>query len=324
MTTEERIKKSFVTPEHFEAISNLILREKNSSQGGLNLIVSFREAGEDTIKMLEAGAGAKPHSILAKSIKDKTLAPEDKEVASINKIYGLVPTRKIEKEIDEETGKEIEKNKGVTGLYLTSKGKERFGGEHAAYKLEEENGHPVLKSKGDMEAFINAVVEEENFAQYFITGDYDVHDLISLTGQRHPVVSESPEETEFLIRLNDAMRGKDIWSTVKGSVKTIKDWKPDEYDLIQHGPQYNYVAFTYNNERNEKIVEKVARIDTPVAVCSPSGWEIKDTPEDLVQYYKDNSIKVKDLWMLTEEGEKYIRERSGKSFNQFMDDLYQK
>lgn len=307
MTTEERIKKSFLTPEHFEAVSKMVLQTTNPNQKKLNIIISFREAGEHTLAMLKAGAGAKPHSILAKSIKEGTLSEKDKAADGMDKLYGLVPTR------DEQ---------GVNGLYLTSRGKAKFlEEENPVYELAEENGHPVLRAKADINQFIQTVTRIEDFAKYFITGDYDVHDLISLTSQRHPVVSGSPEETEFMIRLNDAMRGKDVWSTVKGSIKDIHDWKPDEYDLIQHGPQYNYIAYTYNNEKNEKIVEKVARIDTPVAVCSPSGWEIKDTPEELVQYYKDHSIKVKELWQLSEEGEAYIRQRSGKSFNEFMREI---
>lgn len=321
MTTEERIQKSFLTPEHFEAVSNLILRERNSSQSGLNIIVSFREAGEHTIKMIQAGAGAKPHSILAKSIKEGTLTEEEKSIEEMKVLYGLVPTRREETRIDTETGKEIKEAKEVTGLYLTSVGKERFNGASDVYKLEVENGHPVLKNSGDIRQFISAATADSDFAKYFITGDYDLHDLISLTGQRHPVVSKSEEETEFIIRLNDAMRGKTDWDDVKGSLTAIKKWAPEEYDLIQHGPQYNYIAYTYNNEKNEKIVDKVARIDTPVAICSPSGWEIKNTPEELVEYYKDHYIKVKDLWQLSEEGEKYIRERSGKSFNEFMESI---
>lgn len=321
MATEERIKKSFVAPEHFEAISNLILSERNSGQSGLNIIVSFREAGEHTIEMIRAGAGAKPHSILAKSIKAGTLTEEEKNIKEMEAIYGLVPTRRIETRTDPKTGKEIKEAKEVTGLYLTSVGKKRFKVASNAYRLEEEDGHPVLKNSGDIRQFISAATADSNFAKYFITGDYDLHDLISLTGQRHPVVSDGEEEAEFMIRLNDAMRGKTVWNEVKGSLEAIHGWEPDEYDLIQHGPQYNYIAYTYNNEKNEEIKEKVARIDTPVAICSPSGWEIKNTPEELVKYYKDHYIKVKDLWQLSEEGERYIRERSGKSFNEFMESI---
>lgn len=309
MTTEEIIKSRFVTPKHFDAISNVILETRNTGCAKLNVIISFREAGEHTIKMLSAGAGAKPHSILAKSIKDGTLSEKDKTVTGMDKLYGLVPTR------DEE---------GVNGLYLTSLGKEEFQRRTSQdYVLDEENGHPVIKSVNGMERLIQEITATDNFAQYFIAGDYDVHDLISLTGQRHPVPSDSREEREILIRLNDAMREKDTWS-ILGQSAAIPKWEPDEYDLIQHGPQYNYIVYEYNNERDVKLQEKVARIDTPVAICSPSGWLIKNTPEELVQYYNDNSIKVKELWQLSEAGEEYLRQRAGKSFHEFMEEIWKK
>lgn len=46
MTTEERIKKSFLTPEHFEAVSKMVLQTNNPNQRRLNIIISFREAGK--------------------------------------------------------------------------------------------------------------------------------------------------------------------------------------------------------------------------------------------------------------------------------------
>ena len=119
------------------------------------------------------------------------------------------------------------------------------------------------------------------------------------------------------------MREKDTWS-ILGQSAAIPKWEPDEYDLIQHGPQYNYIVYEYNNERDVKLQEKVARIDTPVAICSPSGWLIKNTPEELVQYYNDNSIKVKELWQLSEAGEEYLRQRAGKSFHEFMEEIWKK
>lgn len=309
MTTEEIIKSRFVTPKHFDAISNVILETRHTGCGKLNVIISFREAGEHTIKMLSAGAGAKPYSILAKSIKDGTLSEKDKTVTGMDKLYGLVPTR------DEE---------GVNGLYLTSLGETKFREmPNPAYMINKENGHPVLKSAGSMENFIAEITAIKNFAQYFITGDYDVHDLISLTGQRHPVPSDSREEREILIRLNDAMREKNTWS-ILGQSAAIPVWQPDEYDLIQHGPQYNYIVYEYNNEKNVKIQEKVARIDTPVAICSPKGWLIKNTPQELVQYYKDNSIKVKELWQLSEAGEAYLAQCKDRSFQDYMNDLRRK
>ena len=58
----ETVKKRFISKTDFQILREFMI-EKNIT------CITFREAGEDTIKKLEAGSGAKPHSILDKTIR---------------------------------------------------------------------------------------------------------------------------------------------------------------------------------------------------------------------------------------------------------------
>ncbi len=330
--TEKEIKKKFVTEKHFEALSKAVINVPGKANfDKQNIIVSFREAGEDAVRMLNAGAGAKPHAILDKSIKLDRLKEDfpEKEICRIGNlecIYGLVPFPVDKRE-----------NLNIGGLYLTCKGVQYFEtNSNKAYQIREnpENKRKYLSVENDLQSFIDSIAvdaatkkrrPETEYAKWFITGDYDIHDLVCLTGQRHPVPSDSWEEAEFMTILNDAMTGNHKWADKNEERKRcgdgIKKFEPDEYDPIQHGPQYNYITFTYVNEQKKKIVEKVARISVPVAVLDKNGWSIIREASELVKYYEANSIKVKDLWKLTPEGENYLKARVNKSFEEYMREL---
>lgn len=329
---EDEIKTQFVTKKHFQALSDAVInRPGKANFDKLNIIVSFRQAGEDAVRMLNAGAGAKPHAILDKSIKPDRLKEKFSEseisgISNINRIFGLVAF-----------SVENKANLDIGGLYLTTEGKNYFNdnqNENYLIKKNTDNNREYLSVERDLYNFIESITTdastgkvkpETEYAKWFITGDYDVHDLVCLTGQRHPVPSDSWEEAEFMTKLNDAMTGNHKWADKEAERKTcgsgIKKFEPGEYDPIQHGPQYNYITYTYNNEPKKGLVEKVARIDVPVAILDKNGWSIIKEASELVKYYEKNSIKVKDLWKLTPEGENYLKARVNKSFEEYMREI---
>lgn len=75
-----------------------------------NYAISFREAGADTLARLESGAGAKPHIILDKTIKKKSLDAKYKALKCaeisiegntlLEKLVGLVPVWYTETEVN--------------------------------------------------------------------------------------------------------------------------------------------------------------------------------------------------------------------------------
>lgn len=337
---EDEVKREFLTERHFEALSRLIVHEPDrSNQGKLNLIVSFRKAGERAIRMLAAGAGAKPHKILDKSVKRERLERIFSEqdiaaVPNIERICGLV-ARPVVREADlpavtdmlayppgAAEPVDLRKCLNIAGLYLTRAGAEHFEGlDRFTVKRDAQTCYLEVDGAltGLIERFTTSqgeILPAEHYAKWFISGDYDIHDLICLSGSsRHPVVSDSPDEIRFLTKMNDAMTGKDRFS------QALTKFTPDEYDPIQHGPQYNYIVYTYNHEPKTKINEQVAQIDCPVAVCDKNGWHIMQEPMELVEYYEQNAVKVKELWNLSEEGKAYLRQISNKSLDEHMDEI---
>ena len=94
----------------------------------------------------------------------------------------------------------------------------------------------------------------------------------------------------------------------------------DDFNPVQHGPQYNYIAHMYNEEKNEKLVEGVAKASMPVLMVNVKQdnveWVEIETLEELQKYYEENFANMKYSW---KDGfEKYIEDRQGKSFTDYM------
>jgi len=183
---------------------------------GHNYIYSFREAGEYTIRCLSRGAGAKPHSILAKTIK--TVGVTDKNEEQKVKAANAVINRFFQ---DFGEDKELAQgllmglvgfwDKGeITGIYVTKLGEEKIK-EYAHKKNEKVNifsrnkdnlilgkehaRYLNLASKelkaGLIECYKNISILEEMpesiknlnnmqmylFNRLFFSGDYDMHDF---------------------------------------------------------------------------------------------------------------------------------------------------
>jgi hypothetical protein len=82
---------------------------------------------------------------------------------------------------------------------------------------------------------------------YFMTGDYDIHDLIHMQGNRAPVSAGSYEE----LRVRQA---------IIVAIATIDPRRPEERaDLwvIPHGSQYGYLAHMRYNESKKAPDESV-------------------------------------------------------------------
>ncbi len=116
------ISDIFVAKEDMITIHNFCINNKAK--------VTFREAGIASISQLKRGAGAKPHSILEKSIKESRMTPVDIQAlksivgeSNLELVLGLVgrwskqPTQ----------GNQV--NKTLKGLYLTNKANGAINGE---------------------------------------------------------------------------------------------------------------------------------------------------------------------------------------------------
>lgn len=316
--SKEKIKKEYIAKRHYDNLENYLLHTFQSSQSSFPYIVSFRHTGEYSVMMLDAGAAAKPHTILEKTIKEGAMTAEEAAYKPLILLYGLTAHR-------EKPDTEIQ------GLYAVNPDGRSYG------RADRENGEPlpsfIARMTGFSEKKVRALermekteilkmMKEESsgycarqYAGKYVAGDYDLHDLLEMTTQIHPVPSDSIDEFRAMNGLNAIfMTGRmDSFPKTDSLIR-------NPYYPVQHGPQYNYIAHMYDKEPEEKLAEKVASVDFPVAVLNTRSGEIIwteiDNIGDLQKYYEANYAVMKNSW--ADGFPAYIAERAGKSFEEYM------
>lgn len=321
--TADEIKKEYIAPLHYTNLMKYLIHTIKSSQLSFPYIVSFRKTGRYSVLMLNAGAAAKPHSILDKTIKESSITDEEKNCKALLLLYGLVAVRA---EID---GK---RNGAITGLY-----KESGRGAYTIFERRDKTlpefvsavtgiGLDELAALNSMdkETILTEMAKDEreskfsakHYAKQYIAGDYDIHDLLDKVTQVHPVPSDSLDEFKALNNLNAIM----INSERYGGRET--GFIVDLYYPIQHGSQYNYVAHMCDKESREEIVTAVAQASFPVLmlniVHNKIEWQEIHTLADLNKYYDDNHAHIKSTW--AKNFEEYIAERQFGAIAQFIRD----
>lgn len=277
--------KEYLVKEDIQVLEDIGI-EKNCS-------FSFRLAGADTIKCLSRGAGAKPHSILAKTIK-KT---EDQKMQNaVNNFFADFSDKtKAEDLLKGLVGHWGNESSCIDGIFLTRLGKKKLEEEN----LKEENKNNIkfkvineknnfyleLKTSVEKKALIDFYDElpasNENIRNYlftrlFFSGDYDMHDLWQI---RNAVPSKvditiikKMQEALYLARqkqiltlccpmLKDAIKKctlKNISEFINTNFEELDKEKGYEKDYyrIQHGPQYNYIAQMVNDNITCKSIEE--------------------------------------------------------------------
>lgn len=289
--TEEQKKlvtSAYVLPKDFEAIT-LCTKE-------YNIGVSFRRNKEEALKMLERGAGTKPHHILEKSLSREGLKKRGiTEVpAELEPFLGLVPNWNPDAENNPDACL-------IKGFYITNEGKKFFNTHHRrVVQTEDKKAWIAVVSDKAALTELSSFLEKEyvlgTWARLFITGDYDMHDLVLYTSQRSPIPSDSADEKKVIKALNDAMQASD-----------------KEHFKIQHGPQYSYIAHMKAEEAGRDICRAVAEPDLPVAFCARGEWTILNTQEDLENFYRDQKINLKWTWIASKEAKTYMKNISAKA-----------
>ncbi|MEV9615873.1 hypothetical protein [Aliarcobacter butzleri] len=279
-----------------------------------NCAISFREAKAPVLKLMRYGAGTKPHSIMFdKTLKNDTSSKEYEFLKEIGlesifeKLEGYVT---YYREFNE---------KKIFGIYLTKEGKEAY------LKKSEEltNGRNILIVDKDFkEEFLNN-------PSYFITGDYDTHDIVSFTTQAHTIPSELDFE-EILNPLNYVLASnveiekhtqgradstinaiaefKEKEPSLKSAINAIKEKRKSvEYYPIQHGAQVNYLAHVRDKEKEASIIKNVANMSDSVAICSKGKWLYLKDKTAIKKWYEENSVRMKQTWTSQQEMEDFLK-----------------
>ncbi|TFZ48692.1 hypothetical protein E5C26_20345 [Serratia proteamaculans] len=279
--------------------SHLIVISEAARKG--NFSVSFRDTGTDALEWLDKGAATKPHSILEKTLKSSRVQPGMLQAVKDSGLQGLAAHWE-----------------GATpiGVFVT----------RAAAAQWQQSTMPQARSDGKgnfyapidfanpQDANLAALKSLPNWERTVVTGDYDLHDMISFTGQRHAVSVESSEENFIRKAINEAVATVQPHRSEAGS--------HTEHRMVQHGPQANYPAFVSTREPDLRqklapavalpsvLPEKecramVAKGETPpsLAICNRGEWSIVSSQEQLAAFYEKQGARIKVTW---QPGEKSI------------------
>jgi hypothetical protein len=274
-----KIINQYILEKDIEAISTSTKEQK--------IAISFRDTGIDSLKRLNEGAGAKGHSILEKTIKDKTL-----EGCASDAVKGLKGFVAVWKSKEDRAGFPIK------GLYLTDEGVKDLKNTDFKDKVKEKDKQPYLEISENDVPSIKAL---KNWQTFFFTGDYDTHDLVSFESYRdQQVLADSDREKNIIDTLNKRM----------GEVGK-------EYKRIQHGPQVNYIAHMVSEEKEKPIVPPVANASFPLAMCNQGKWCIIKGINELREWYKENGINIKNTWSNDTDIWRYIGPKGPEHYNFF-------
>lgn len=275
------------------------------------LLAAFRAAGPLSLEKLAFGAAAKPHSILAKTIK-----PE--EVGLGGKPFGALSLKGVS--YSEENWEEIARRflcglvgvrsgREVVGLYLSSKGRALQSGSviPGDGKAQEMIRFPDLNSLLLwIKSLLISVKPADRYAfelaPRFIAGDYDIHEIQRKAGGKYRhIPAGSAEEAGILAELSEGALGS---GGNPGRVERNK-YIPGEYSPIQHGAQDNYLEFMFRQEPDEALVPRVLLPDANIAVyCGEKGeWSIiRNTPDsEIVREIRALYNQVDDMKKLYAE-----------------------
>lgn len=293
-----------------------------------NLKISFRPAGEYTLKCLARGAGAKPHEIPDKTLKEK--AGSGQSVSdhndAVNKFFEDFGEEDRKKALDLLMGLVGHWNKNlVDGIYLTSLGNEVFGGMKTFERKQNKYNIPYLlldnaPRKKALIAYYDRLVKEDEvkalylFTRLFFSGDYDIHDML----QVHDAVP-TVRDLMLLESLQKALmdeRRRQLIDRFGLDKKHFEEERDKDYCRVQHGAQYNYTAQMLNENINctdikmfNVLMDSVVNMDPPVGLYNSKNdsWNILGDVEAVKSLYRENGRIVKVTWTDQNERDKNVK-----------------
>lgn len=266
------IKGRFISPIHYDGLLDFMKSN--------NMIVAFRAAGRYSLDKLTFGAAPKPHTILDKTVKPAELGLNneniflfsqtgalriDDEAKVKNLLCGLVGRRKSTADGESE----------LIGVYLSSAGAAEFAdcGIPVRTVGQTRQGYIEFDSPEELfswilSIFINEPAGDYSKLRYFITGDYDMHEILiaESDGKAVHMPSDSQTELRLLCGLSEAAMSGIMERTGAAGISADGNFLPEEFSPIQHGAQDNYVEHSLIKEQDHRIVEGVALPSLDIAI----------------------------------------------------------
>lgn len=293
--------EEYVLEAHEEKIQNFVNENK--------IAISFRKAGKFTLYRLKAGCACKGHKVLEKSVKEKTLKlleqPYDPRLIGLSGLIG---------HWEEEKGANNAVIVHLLGVYLSKYGAARSQ-ELVDYGLELSEANIVkisdklfellsIDNNGEFNGvdkglhYAEAKARYEKFSKYFLTGDYDIHDILDMEVKWANkdciiIAKEDPqpwekEETKLINGLNEKLSEVPSFPTREVA---------KEFKYIRHGAQINYPMFMQKNENDKPLVLNVIKADTDIMMFEPNTAPSIITDYDAYStWYKNHNIILKDVF----------------------------
>ena len=266
----EEVKKRFISEAHLEGLEKAMRQSK--------VMVSFRAAGPDTLEKLKYRAAAKPHCVLAKTIKANEIGlPLYYSKRTMEKLLQTNQFRNninivAQKFLCGLVGVSDTVTNQVTGVYLSKVGEQIIGGSFSEVMKYDKAGRVYVDCQ-DTTTLVLFIVDVINsmkaenvleLSKFFMAGDYDMHSIHSAQEDNRfaNVASDSDDEIIIIHRLQDGCLGSDRADIGVGT-------ENDDIMPIQHGAQDNYLTHMFNKERSTTLVTKVLLPDTDVAIYAP-------------------------------------------------------
>lgn len=269
--------RTIVWEDHWAAISAVCKKHKYT--------IAVRETGEYSIRRIEEGAKAKPHTILEKSIKP----------ASVDKKYGDGPGQAHGDpaqilgwlEANDLSGFVGHWNElGLAGVRIDNPpgtldpGIMEKGGDHGEkyvpLDMEQAGGGPAMV----------ALKADQNWKQYLYTGDYDLHEVYSAQGGTGggQIPEATREKAKLLNRLNDGIARNSQEQVVRSGSVALEDGRlhtqtGSDYAMFQHGDQATYRMNQYLESEVARHASPLVRAvateaDEPLAWCRMGQWYV--------------------------------------------------
>jgi hypothetical protein len=285
VTPEQAEEKGFVIADHAKKIQAVCNR--------YNCYVSIRETGKNSLTRLHEGYPAKGHHILDKSLKDKSLTLV-RSALEANGTWDLIQEKCLgfvgywESNV---AGVKIPIGVRTVGRWIVSS-----AGNAWTYVPDQALSYDYYVPFADI-ARVGSVPPDA------YTGDYDMHEILVPSGTgRHMRALSTPAafkeadalfnftKDETWLRTNLVHIGASIG--IAGVInrkinrKRKNPTNPSELiadsfaQVIQHGPQHGFPAFTLTQETTDAAwVHSLINFDPPVLAFSPVKDEDGEKPE---------------------------------------------
>lgn len=294
--------KEIVWEGHLDRIADICKKYK--------YIIAIRETGALSIKRIEEGAKAKPHSILEKSIKESSVKKgyeknADEVLAKLKEwdLDGFVGHWGANHEL---IGVRIDKIPDPILKQLNLYRQQEDSKEPYVNQEESAKYVPLNLNEDGGGLAIKALKQIPEWKTYLYTGDYDLHEAYKVGQGQIPEATK--EKVNLLNNLNKGIEDRPGEARlIKGNKGTKTVEVEGDHAMFQHGDQATYRMNQHlEAQALEKKVAKLVRAvatesDEPLAWCNMGKWFVTLNKKEHDIFRQKNKLTKPHVWRNEED-----------------------